>query len=190
MISILKALQQESLVLRCFIIMLLGLYTFYFWQFPPERYSTLRSIRPIESIGMEPPKRKVIYILLDAMTFAYSNSTEEVQEGKVPGRFNIFQKKVENEPNNTVFFRNLAEGPTYTANGVLSTLTGGIPNIGIENFLARTSRREHVLEGLNNSTNNYLFSDWIFRQYGIERESDYIDQDITLETSINSKQPM
>ena len=147
--------------------------------YPPEILAEGEASVPLSTIGVEAPKNKLVVILIDGLSYRFSNSLSSPTKNKIFGRFTAFKRLQVKEPENIIFRPTIVEGPTFTPNGIQTLNTGAIPSMGLETFIRYAERREGILRNLDANRKNYFFGDpvWATNIRGNEHLFEKINYD-------------
>lgn len=105
------------------------------------------------------PDGKVIFLLIDGLSYRYSNGTEYIKDdNSIFNKFNIFAKTKKEYPSRTIHRPSIVESPALTINSVKSFSTGSIPSTSITEMIQQDFKRyETVFDHLTESSKRAFY---------------------------------
>jgi len=160
--------QPKIILIRQIIYIILGALVFYgilIHSLPIAPSLSERVSIPLSTAGIKTPHSKVLFILIDGFSYRFLNRTTPKSDRSINGRFPLFQKILEREPNNTFFAPCITGAPTWTPNGVKTIATGSSPGYPILSFLKEEPEFETWFDGVNSTQRNFMYGDEIWDSY-------------------------
>ena len=168
-IEVLKTERKYTLYKECLLAaLLLALYvTMAIKLTSPSHLIPSKSIQSYKSLGIPEHKGKVIILLVDGMSFRFTNtSTQSLDFKTFKGKLTVLQELKEKEPQNVVHQASFKEAPTWTFQGITSTITGSFPSESIIDMVeSSNSYKETILDGLDPQKVNYFIGDVYWKGY-------------------------